>query len=131
MTPKQVEYAQTIHMSGTDLLKMIDEILDLSKVDAGKMEVNQESVSMEELERFVEHNFRPVAESKGIQLRLEVSPEVPERIMTDGHRVKQILRNLLSNAFKFTNEGEVAFLVNMASRNNCLATSRTTASTWR
>lgn len=115
LTPKQVEYAQTIHMSGTDLLKMIDEILDLSKVDAGKMEVNQESVSMEELERFVEHNFRPVAESKGIQLRLEVSPEVPERIMTDGHRVKQILRNLLSNAFKFTNEGEVAFLVNMAS----------------
>ncbi|GAA0137346.1 hypothetical protein YSY43_41870 [Paenibacillus sp. YSY-4.3] len=115
LTPKQVEYAQTIHISGTDLLKMIDEILDLSKVDAGKMEVNQESVSIEELERFVEHNFRPVAESKGIQLRLEVSPEVPERIMTDGHRVKQILRNLLSNAFKFTSKGEVAFLVKTAS----------------
>lgn len=115
LTPKQVEYAHTIHMSGTDLLKMIDEILDLSKVDAGKMEVNQEYVGIEELERFVEHNFRPVAESKGIELRLEVSPEVPERIMTDGHRVKQILRNLLSNAFKFTNEGEVAFVVKVAS----------------
>lgn len=115
LTPKQVEYAHTIHMSGTDLLKMIDEILDLSKVDAGKMEVNQEYVGIEELERFVEHNFRPVAESKGIGLRLEVSPEVPERIMTDGHRVKQILRNLLSNAFKFTSEGEVAFLVKVAS----------------
>ncbi|WP_055105236.1 response regulator [Paenibacillus ihumii] len=116
LTPKQVEYAHTIHMSGTDLLKMIDEILDLSKVDAGKMEVNQESVSIKELEKFVEHNFRPVAESKGIALRLETSPEVPERIMTDGHRVKQILRNLLSNAFKFTNEGEVAFMVRPASQ---------------
>ncbi|MNJ32183.1 Sensory/regulatory protein RpfC [compost metagenome] len=115
LTPKQVEYAHTIHMSGTDLLKMIDEILDLSKVDAGKMEVNEEQVDIEELERFVEHNFRPVAESKGIGLRIEVSPEVPERITTDGHRVKQVLRNLLSNAFKFTNEGEVAFLVKAAS----------------
>ncbi|AZK46166.1 response regulator [Paenibacillus lentus] len=114
LTPKQVEYAHTIHMSGSDLLKMIDEILDLSKVDAGKMEVNEEQVDIKELERFVEHNFRPVAESRGIRLRIEVSSQVPKRITTDGHRVKQILRNLLSNAFKFTNDGEVAFLVKVA-----------------
>lgn len=114
LTPKQVEYAQTIHMSGTDLLKMIDEILDLSKVDAGKMEVNQEAVSIEELEKFTIQNFQPVAESKGVDLRIEVSPEVPKRITTDGHRVKQILRNLLSNAFKFTTDGEVALLIKIA-----------------
>src|SRR5690606_24538643 len=111
LTPKQVEYAHTIHMSGSDLLKMIDEILDLSKVDAGKMEVNEEQVDIKELERFVEHNFRPVAESRGIRLRIGVSSQVPKRITTDGHRVKQILRHLLSNAFKFTYDGEVAFLV--------------------
>ncbi|WP_433944101.1 response regulator [Paenibacillus sp. SN-8-1] len=111
LTTKQKEYAQTIYMSGADLLKMIDEILDLSKVDAGKMEINEESVSISELERFVETNFREVALRKNLQLQTEVQEDVPGNINTDGYRVKQILRNLLSNAFKFTAEGEVSFKV--------------------
>lgn len=115
LTPKQIEYAHTIHMSGADLLKMIDEILDLSKVDAGKMEITREHVKLEELGRFVEQNFGPVAQSKNIGLRIELSQSLPEEIMTDGHRVKQILRNLLSNAFKFTNQGEVSLTIGEAS----------------
>ncbi|USB32622.1 response regulator [Paenibacillus sp. YPG26] len=114
LTAKQKEYAQTIYMSGADLLKMIDEILDLSKVDAGKMEINEESVSISELERFVDTNFREVALKKNLHLQTEVEDGVPEDISTDGYRVKQILRNLLSNAFKFTSEGGVSFKVTKA-----------------
>ncbi|MDQ0091270.1 CheY-like chemotaxis protein/GAF domain-containing protein [Paenibacillus anaericanus] len=114
LTMKQVEYAHTIHMSGGDLLRMIDEILDLSKVDAGKMEINRETVRVQELQEFVEQNFRPVAESKHIGLSIAIEEAVPLEIVTDGHRVKQILRNLLSNAFKFTSEGEVTFVVREA-----------------
>ncbi|GGA50480.1 response regulator [Paenibacillus physcomitrellae] len=114
LTDKQIEYAQTIYMSGSDLLKMIDEILDLSKVDAGKMEINRELVSMQELEKFVEQNFGPVAQKKQVDLNLNIDPAVPEHVMTDGHRLKQIVRNLLSNAFKFTEEGSVTFSVREA-----------------
>lgn len=107
LTAKQIEYAQTIYMSGADLLKMIDEILDLSKVDAGKMEINNEAVHMTEIEAFVQQNFAPVAFKKGLALKVHVEEGVPESIITDGHRVKQVLRNLLSNAFKFTSKGSV------------------------
>ncbi|WP_422658336.1 response regulator [Paenibacillus sp. EC2-1] len=107
LTAKQIEYAQTIYMSGADLLKMIDEILDLSKVDAGKMEINNEAVHMTEIEAFVQQNFAPVAFKKGLALKVHVEDGVPESIITDGHRVKQVLRNLLSNAFKFTSKGSV------------------------
>ncbi|WP_138494768.1 response regulator [Paenibacillus pinistramenti] len=111
LTDKQIEYAQTIYMSGSDLLKMIDEILDLSKVDAGKMEINRELVSLQELEKFVIQNFGPVAQKKQVALEVNIAPGLPERVMSDGHRLKQILRNLLSNAFKFTNEGSVSFTI--------------------
>jgi CheY-like chemotaxis protein/GAF domain-containing protein len=114
LTAKQVEYAHTIHMSGGDLLRMIDEILDLSKVDAGKMEINRETVSVKDLREFVDQNFSPLAESKHIGLRMEIEETVPLEIVTDGYRVKQILRNLLSNAFKFTTEGEVTFSIREA-----------------
>lgn len=114
LTDKQREYAQTIYMSGADLLKMIDEILDLSKVDAGKMEINEESVSLHEIEKFVESNFAEVAAKKKLGLHIEVEEGVPGAVTTDGHRVKQILRNLLSNAFKFTAEGEVSVKVSRA-----------------
>ncbi|MFC7678512.1 response regulator [Paenibacillus sp. GCM10028914] len=107
LTAKQIEYAQTIYMSGADLLKMIDEILDLSKVDAGKMEINNEPVQMTEIEAFVQQNFAPVALKKGVGLKVHIDEDVPKSIVTDGHRVKQVLRNLLSNAFKFTSKGSV------------------------
>lgn len=116
LSAKQIEYAQTIHMSGADLLKMIDEILDLSKVDAGKMEINRETVRLEELTRFVTQNFEPVAQNKNIRLYVEVDSNVPKQVVTDGHRVKQILRNLLSNAFKFTTDGTVSLAIKSADR---------------
>lgn len=119
LEPKQVEYAQTIHMSGADLLKMIDEILDLSKVDAGKMELNREPVALDEITTFVVNNFSAVAEKKGLGLHVEVDAEhLPSALLTDGHRLKQVLRNLLSNAFKFTSEGSITFRVQEAKAEN-------------
>lgn len=114
LKPKQVEYAQTIYMSGADLLKMIDEILDLSKVDAGKMDINHEAVNLKELEMFVEQNFAPVAAKRELQLHTEIEENLPDAIISDGYRLKQILRNLLSNAFKFTTEGSVRFSISRA-----------------
>ncbi|WP_225998911.1 response regulator [Paenibacillus sp. BJ-4] len=114
LKPKQVEYAQTIYMSGADLLKMIDEILDLSKVDAGKMDINHETVHLKELELFVEQNFAPIAAKRELQLHTEIEENLPEAIISDGYRLKQILRNLLSNAFKFTTAGSVRFSVSRA-----------------
>ncbi|MBY0220073.1 response regulator [Paenibacillus illinoisensis] len=110
LSSKQQEYAQTIYMSGADLLKMIDEILDLSKVDAGKMDINYETVRMDELTAFVKQNFGPMANKKELDLNIEFESNLPEWVYTDGHRVKQILRNLLSNAFKFTNRGSVSII---------------------
>ncbi|MFC9712033.1 response regulator [Paenibacillus sp. NPDC056933] len=110
LSGKQQEYAQTIYMSGADLLKMIDEILDLSKVDAGKMDINYETVRMEELTSFVQQNFGPIANKKELKLNIEFDSNLPEWVYTDSHRVKQILRNLLSNAFKFTNRGSVSLI---------------------
>ncbi|OMF41362.1 response regulator [Paenibacillus peoriae] len=114
LKPKQVEYAQTIYMSGADLLKMIDEILDLSKVDAGKMDINHEAVHLKELELFVEQNFAPVAAKRELHLHTEIEENLPDAIISDGYRLKQILRNLLSNAFKFTTEGSIRFIVSRA-----------------
>ncbi|PWW35182.1 MULTISPECIES: response regulator [Paenibacillus] len=110
LSVKQQEYAQTIYMSGADLLKMIDEILDLSKVDAGKMDINYETMRMEELTSFVQQNFGPMANKKELSLNIEFDNNLPEWVYTDSHRVKQILRNLLSNAFKFTNRGSVSLI---------------------
>ncbi|GAB6927231.1 hypothetical protein JCM10914A_12140 [Paenibacillus sp. JCM 10914] len=114
LSSKQIEYAQTIYMSGSDLLKMIDEILDLSKVDAGKMEINYEDVQLNEIESFVEQNFAAVASRKHINLKVSISEDLPKSIVTDSHRLKQVLRNLLSNAFKFTNHGSVEVQVERA-----------------
>ncbi|SEU25395.1 response regulator [Paenibacillus sp. NFR01] len=114
LTEKQIEFAQTIYMSGADLLKMIDEILDLSKVDAGKMELNYEEIPMTELKTFVKQNFAPQAAKKGLLLRLTFDEPLPDNLYTDSHRLKQILRNLLSNAFKFTSQGHIEFEVSHA-----------------
>lgn len=114
LTEKQVEFAHTIYMSGADLLKMIDEILDLSKVDAGKMELSYEDIPLTDLKTFVKQNFAPQAAKKGLALRLSFEEPLPDSLYTDSHRLKQILRNLLSNAFKFTSEGYVEFSVSRA-----------------
>ncbi|SDE12191.1 two-component system, chemotaxis family, sensor kinase CheA [Paenibacillus sp. UNCCL117] len=107
LSAKQVEFAQTINGSGHDLLRLINEILDLSKVEAGKMDLQYELYAIGDLIETVERSFLPIAEKKGLQLHVQASANLPDAIYTDGHRLQQILRNLLSNAIKFTPMGSV------------------------
>ena len=108
LTPKQVKYAETIHSSGTDLLALINDILDLSKIESGKMDVEVGSVRFSELRDFCLRTFRHVAEGKGLELSIDLSEGLPaETIITDAKRLQQVLKNLLSNALKFTEHGTV------------------------
>jgi signal transduction histidine kinase/ActR/RegA family two-component response regulator len=107
LTAKQVEFAKTIHDSGTDLLQLINDILDLSKVEAGKLEVRPQRLALGELVDYVEATFRPMAVDKGLDFGVRVAPRVPDTLLADEQRLQQVLRNLLSNAVKFTSEGEV------------------------
>ncbi|MRI87508.1 HAMP domain-containing protein [Aggregicoccus sp. 17bor-14] len=111
LSQKQVEYANTIYASGGDLLSLINEILDLSKVEAGKMQVEPRDIVLGELNEFVDRSFRPVAEQKGLTFTTEIAPNVPRHIRTDPQRLQQVLKNLLSNAFKFTDTGSVKLKV--------------------
>jgi signal transduction histidine kinase/DNA-binding response OmpR family regulator len=107
LTEKQLEYAKTIHSAGADLLTLINEILDLSKVEAGRIEINREPCPIQELLASVEQKFHHLAEEKNLQFKINREPNVPDVIHTDGQRLKQIINNLLSNAFKFTEQGQV------------------------
>ncbi|MBF0190199.1 MAG: response regulator [Magnetococcales bacterium] len=107
LTRAQVESAQVIHESGSDLLRLINDILDLSKVEAGRMDVLWETRGFESFLRGVERLFRPVAEQKGIDFRCAVDPGLPLEWRTDWAKVEQVVRNFLSNAFKFTAQGHV------------------------
>jgi HAMP domain-containing protein/CheY-like chemotaxis protein/signal transduction histidine kinase len=121
LTPKQVEYAQTIHSSGSDLLSLINDVLDLSKVEAGKMDVNPTDVPVVEVKDSVMRGFGALAEEKGLTFTVDIAPDVPATIRTDGQRVEQILKNLLSNAFKFTKEGGIALKVRLADKSRRFA----------
>jgi CheY-like chemotaxis protein/HAMP domain-containing protein/signal transduction histidine kinase len=116
LTPKQMEYANTILTSGTDLLTLINDVLDLSKVEAGKMEVNPTEVSVTDVRDQVDKGFRPVADQKQLGFTVDVQPGTPARIVTDGQRLHQVLKNLLSNAFKFTHQGHVSLTIRAAER---------------
>jgi len=107
LTEKQVDAAQTIHNAGSDLLALINDILDLSKVEAGKMDVHAERTSLAAVRDYVERSFRPVAEEKGLDFAIELGAGAPAEIETDEQRLQQVLKNLLSNAFKFTDRGRV------------------------
>jgi signal transduction histidine kinase/CheY-like chemotaxis protein/HAMP domain-containing protein len=107
LTEKQVEYAKTIYASGGDLLTLINEILDLSKVEAGKMPVEPREIELPEVAEFVDRSFRPVAEEKQLSFTTEIGGGLPSRILTDPQRLQQVLKNLLANAFKFTDSGGV------------------------
>ncbi|MEV5912545.1 hybrid sensor histidine kinase/response regulator [Streptomyces sp. WAC 01325] len=107
LTPKQVEYAGIIHSAGSDLLQLINDILDLSKVEAGKMDVTPECVEVRELVEYVEATFRPMTTQKSLEFSVATAPGTPFDLLTDGSRLRQVLRNLLSNALKFTEEGSV------------------------
>ncbi|WP_395366038.1 HAMP domain-containing protein [Streptomyces sp. YH02] len=115
LTQKQVDYAEVIHSAGSDLLQLIDDILDLSKVEAGKMEVRHEPFAMSVLLEYLETTFGPVADERGLEFVVTVAPDVPAHLTTDEARLRQVLRNLLSNALKFTDEGRVELTVEQTS----------------
>jgi signal transduction histidine kinase/DNA-binding response OmpR family regulator/HAMP domain-containing protein len=114
LSQAQVEYARTIYTCGTDLLSLINEILDLSKVEAGKMQVEPRAVLLGDLVRDLRRSFQPVADQKELRWTTEVVPGTSETVFTDPHRLQQILKNLLSNAFKFTDRGAVTLRVGVA-----------------
>jgi HAMP domain-containing protein/CheY-like chemotaxis protein len=107
LSPKQVQFASTIRQSGADLLALINEILDLAKIESGTMAVDLSPVAFQDVREFVERSFRHVAEEKHLSLRIEIDPGLPPTIRTDDMRMRQVLRNLLSNALKFTEKGSV------------------------
>jgi len=109
LTDKQIEYSGTIHSSGTELLALINEVLDLSKVEAGKMVLNFEEMSLKGLAVYIEQHFLHVAEEKGLYLKIELAEGLPASVHTDRQRVEQIVKNLLSNAMKFTASGGISF----------------------
>jgi len=105
LTDKQIKYASVIHKSGSDLLILINDILDLSKIEAGKIEMNIEDVPVKSMMMDLEQLFHVVAEEKSIRFITSIEEDVPETIRTDRQRLEQVIRNLLSNAFKFTSRG--------------------------
>jgi len=107
LTGKQVEFARTIHGSGRDLLKLINDILDLSKIESGTVSVDVGEVRFDEMRQAIERTFRHMADDKGLKFDIEIAPDLPRSIETDAQRLDQILKNLLSNAFKFTERGHV------------------------
>jgi signal transduction histidine kinase/HAMP domain-containing protein/CheY-like chemotaxis protein len=107
LTPKQVEFANVIHSAGTDLLQLINDILDLSKVEAGRMDIHPERFPISQLLDYVQTTFQPLTAEKGLTFDVTVSPDVPDYLVTDEQRLRQVLRNLLSNAVKFTELGGV------------------------
>lgn len=107
LTDEQVRYAATIHAANTDLLNLINDILDLSKIEAGHLAIEPEPVELDAFVTRLRQMFGPIGEHKGVAFRVERMPGLPDAIVTDGQRLQQVLKNLLSNAFKFTERGSV------------------------
>ncbi|RKT08735.1 GAF sensor hybrid histidine kinase [Streptomyces sp. 1114.5] len=114
LTAKQVEYAGIIHSAGSDLLQLINDILDLSKVEAGKMDLNVDAVPLRALLDYVEATFRPMTGQKNLAFAVHTASGVPGELLTDDYRLRQVLRNLLSNAVKFTEHGKVELRIEPA-----------------
>jgi HAMP domain-containing protein/signal transduction histidine kinase/CheY-like chemotaxis protein len=107
LNDKQVEFARTINSAGTDLLSLINDILDLSKIESGTVSIDLGEMPLTHLRQHMERTFRQLAADKGLRFNIHVDPKLPEAIRTDEKRLQQVVLNLLSNAFKFTAEGEV------------------------
>src|SRR6266498_3747200 len=107
LTEREVDFARSIHGAGNDLLNLINDVLDLSKVEAGKMDSTPSPVELSALCADLEQTFRPIAEQQSLAFTVEIPEGTPSSIVTDEHRVEQVLKNLLSNAFKFTERGSV------------------------
>jgi HAMP domain-containing protein/CheY-like chemotaxis protein/signal transduction histidine kinase len=114
LSHKQVEFARTIHGAGTDLLNLISDILDLSKIESGTVSVDAEEVYFSNLLDMIGRPFRHEAENRKLQFEIAISPDLDRSIITDSKRLQQVLKNLLSNAFKFTAEGGVKLSVSPA-----------------
>lgn len=124
LTDEQVESCRMIHEGGQELLSLINEILDLAKIEAGKMEFSFKAVSMSQLAQSLENEFTHVAANKGIEFRVDMAEGLPDGIKTDPKRAKQILKNLLSNAFKFTAKGGVTVKISRPAANTDLSSSQ-------
>jgi CheY-like chemotaxis protein/signal transduction histidine kinase len=111
LTPEQVKYADIIYNSGNDLLNLINDILDLSKVEAGKMIMTPEIIGVKQISRSMENTFMAIAKEKNLDFIIDLDPALPGEIITDKMRIEQILKNFLSNAFKFTSKGKVTFRI--------------------
>ena len=115
LSERQIEFARTIYNAGTDLLALIDDTLDLSKIEAGRMDIAVHSLDLAEALGDIEATFRPQAEDKQLRFTIDVGPGVPATLQTDGQKFQQVLRNLLSNAVKFTRAGSVTLAVRRVS----------------
>ncbi len=134
LTEKEAEYASTVHSSGKDLLVLINDILDLSKVEAGKLDLNLDNVHLVDICEEMNQQFIPLAREKGLSFKVDIAKGVPDQISTDIKRVSQIIKNLISNSIKFTHEGgitiridrplhDVRFSSTSLDRNNVIAIS--------
>jgi signal transduction histidine kinase/HAMP domain-containing protein/CheY-like chemotaxis protein len=112
LSDQEVQFATTIHRSGSDLLQLINDILDLSKIEAGRMDVRPKRLPLIKLLDYVHATFRPLTLDRGLAFELAVGEDVPREMYSDEQRLQQILRNLLSNAIKFTASGRVELRVN-------------------
>ncbi|MGZ4055951.1 MAG: response regulator, partial [Bacteroidia bacterium] len=116
LNEKQIRYAKTIHSCGDDLVQLINDILDLSKIESGFITANVSPVRFREITSFVETTFGPISEARHLQFTIEVDPNLPVLMETDSQRLNQIIKNLLSNSFKFTEKGEVKLKIYEAKR---------------
>ncbi len=111
LSTKQVQFARTIHGAGTDLMGLINDILDLSKIESGTVTIEIDEVLFADLREFVDRTFRHVAEDKRLAFEIEIAEDLPFLLATDSKRLRQVIKNLLSNAFKFTDQGRVALRI--------------------
>jgi signal transduction histidine kinase/HAMP domain-containing protein/CheY-like chemotaxis protein len=116
LNTKQVELAKTIYRAGNDLLQLINNVLDLAKIEAGRMELQPVTVELTELVDYIESLYRPLAAEKTLDFKVFIEANVPASLETDKYRLQQILRNLLSNAVKFTHTGGVALRIRLADK---------------
>ncbi|MES1024111.1 response regulator [Gloeocapsa sp. BRSZ] len=117
LTEKQVEYSRTIYASGKDLLGLINDILDLAKIESGTMSVDINPLTLTDLRVNIERTFQQIAQDKGLEFTVEFARDrLPDVIYTDGKRLQQVLKNLLANAFKFTEQGKVSFKIDIATQ---------------
>ncbi|HXM70426.1 MAG TPA: response regulator, partial [Thermoanaerobaculia bacterium] len=111
LSPKETEFAKTIHSAGNELLRLINDILDLSKIESGTVVVETGEVRFKELADYVERTFRHVAAAKGLEFEINLDPRLPRAFVTDSKRLQQVIKNMLSNAFKFTEDGRVVLAI--------------------